>query len=250
MKKTFLVVAVAMTIFSAGFVSAGEKEGGWTPTAEVAIGIHSRQVDGSGALFYDRAVSNQAVTLGLDKKGTGLYIQAENFAPLEKEENREIDFYVGFYTEIVGMKFDAGYGHFWVRESGELDYHAAYLGIDFPEIGWQIVPFVKTEYDFAKGSPEVSMDGFMYYGGFKREFQIHERVGLVAELGIGGNTGVYGMPAENLAYAREKVEISIFLAKQWKLKLTGLTQQNLGQTEGIAADTDRLFASAVIIWTF
>jgi hypothetical protein len=256
MKKVFLFV-VAM-VFSASFVLAGEKEEGWKPTAEVAVGIHSGSVGGSGALFYDTAYSNQAVTLGLDKNGTGFYIQAENSAPFKKEESRETDFYLGFYTEVAGMKFDAGYAHYWVRESEALDYDAVYASVDFPEVGWKIIPFVKAEYDFAGKSHEAessekisaSMDGFMYRGGIKREFQIHERVSLLAEVSVGGNTGIYGLPAENLAFAREKLEISIFLAKQWKLKVAGLTQQNLGKRDGIAADTDRLFASAVIVWTF
>lgn len=251
--KRLLAVAVAfflVVVFLMSSALAGEKEEGWKPTAEVSVGIHSGQVGGSGALFYDKAVSNQVVTLGLDKSGTGFYLQAENFAPLEKEESRETDFYLGFYTEVAGMKFDVGYARYWVRETDELDYHAVYAAIDFPEIGWKIIPFVKAEYDFtAKNFPE-SMDGFMYRGGLKREFQLHERVSLLAEVSIGGNTGIYGLPAENLAFAREKVEVSFSLAERWKLKIAGLTQQNLGKRYGIAADTDRLFVSAAVVWTF
>jgi len=254
-----LVVFVVMVLFLVSSVLAGEKEEGWKPTAEVAVGIHSKYLDeSSGALFYDKAMSNQSVMVGLDKNGTGLYFQAENFAPFDKEESRETNFYVGFYTEVAGMKFDAGYARYWVRETEALDYNAIYASVDFPEVGWKIVPFVKAEYDFAgklheseaneKISP--SMNGFMYRGGLKREFQLHERVSLLAEVSVGGNTGIYGLPAENLAFAREKVEVSFSLTEQLKLKISGLTQQNLGKRDGIAADTDRLFASAVIVWTF
>lgn len=246
--KRMLAVAVAFLLVVFFLISSALAEE-WKPTAEVAVGIHSGQVGGSGALWYDKAVSNQSVMVGLDKNGSGLYIKAENFSPLEKEENRETDFYLGFYTEAAGMKFDAGYGYYWVRESGALDYHAAYAAIDFPAIGWQIIPFINAEYDFAKSSSR-DMDGFMYRGGFKREFKIHERVSLLAEISIGGNTGIYGMPAENWAFAREKLEVSITLAEKWKLKITGLTQQNLGKSEGIAANTDKLFVGAVIVWTF
>lgn len=260
MKKALVVMMVAVMVFSVGIVLAGEKEESWKPTAEVSVGIHSKYLnEASGALSYDKAMSNQSVMVGLDKNGTGFYIQAENFVPFEKEDFKETDFYLGFYTEMVGMKFDVGYAHYWVRESGELDYHAVYAAVDFPEIGWQIIPFVKAEYDFAKrlseedengNISETSMNGLMYYGGLKREFQIHERVSLVAEVGVGGNTGVYGLPAENLAYAREKMEVSFSLADQWKLKVSALTQQNLGEKNGIATDTDKLFVSAVIVWTF
>lgn len=251
MKKALVVMMVAVMVFSASSVLAGEKEEGWKPTAEVAIGIHGKYLDeASGALYYDKAMSNQSVMVGLDKNGTGLYVQAENFHPLEKEEKRETNFYVGFYTEAYSMKFDAGYAHYWVRESGELDYHAVYAAIDFPAIGWQIIPFIKAEYNFAAKNSLESMNGFLYYGGLKREFQIHERVNLVAELGAGGNTGVYGLPAENLAFAREKVEVSLSLAERWKLKVSALTQQNLGKRDGIAADTDKPFVSVAIVRTF
>lgn len=254
MKKILAVavVFIVMVFFLVSSTMAGEKEEGWKPTAEVAVGVHSKYLnEASGALSYDKTMSNQSVMVGLDKNGTGFYVQAENFAPLEKEEKKETDFYVGFYTEAVGMKFDAGYVHYWVRESGELNYHAVYAAIDFPAVGWQIVPFVKAEYNFAaKGSSEVSTDGFLYYGGLKREFQIHERVSLLAEISIGGNTGIYGLPAENLAFAREKVEVSFSLTERWSLKVSALTQQNLGKRDGIAADTDKPFVSAAIVWTF
>ena len=172
------------------------------------------------------------------------------FRSFEKEESEETDFYAGFYTEVAGVKLDAGYAYYWVRESGELDYHAVYAAIDFPAIFWQIVPFVKAEYDFAKGSSEISMDGLLYYGGLKREFQLHERVSLLTEISVGGNTGIYGVSAENLAFAREKVEVSFSLTEALKLKVSALTQQNLGKSEGIAAKTDKLFAGAAIVWTF
>jgi hypothetical protein len=269
--KKVMAVAVAflvVVICLASSVLAGEKISGldnleinaWKPTAEVAVGIHSKYLnEASGALSYDKAMSNQSVMVGLDKNGTGLYFQAENFAPFEKEEFRETDFYVGFYMEVVGMKFDAGYGRYWVREVGELDYHAVYVAIDFPTISWQIVPFVKAEYDFAKklskndefgNISEMSMNGLMYYGGLKREFKLHERVNLIAEVGVGGHAGVYGMPAENLAYSREKVEILFSLTEQLTLKVSALTQQNLGKSAGIANDTKKLFAGAALVWTF
>lgn len=246
--KRLVAIVVVFFLVVIFLVSSALSED-WKPTAEVAVGIHSGQVGGAGGLFYDKTVSNQAVTFGLDKSGTGFYIQAENFAPMEKEAKKETDFYLGFYTEAAGMKFDVGYAHYWIRETGELNWHAAYATVDFPTIGWQIIPFVKAEYDFAINSA-VSMDGFMYRGGLKREFKIHERVNLLVEISVGGNTGIYGMPAENLAFAREKVEVCFSLTEQWKFKVSALTQQNLGKREGIAADTDRLFASAVVVWTF
>jgi hypothetical protein len=256
--KRLLAVAVAVFILFICLITSA-LAGGWKPTAEVSVGIHNEYLnEASGALSYDKAMSNQSVMVGLDKNGTGFYLQAENFAPLEKEESMETDFYIGFYTEVAGMKFDTGYARYWVRETEALDYDAIYASVEFPQIGWQIVPFVKAEYDFAGKEHEteatekvsVSKDGFMYRGGLKREFQLHERVSLLAEFSVGGNTGIYGLPAENLAFAREKVEVSFSLAERWKLKVAGLTQQNLGKREGIAVDTDRLFASAVIVWTF
>lgn len=249
MKRLVVIIAVFFIVIMTSMSSA--LAGEWTLTAEVAVGIHSKYLnEASGAVSYDKIMSNQSVTVGLDKNGTGLYLKAENFAPLDKEEFRETDLYLGFYAEAAGMKFDAGYGYYWVRESGELDYHAVYAAVDFPEVGWQIVPFVKAEYNFAaKNSPE-SMDGLMYYGGLKREFRLHERVSFLAEVSIGGNTGIYGMPAENLAFAREKMEVSFSLNEQLKLKVSALTQQNLGKREGVAANTDKLFAGATVVWTF
>jgi hypothetical protein len=257
LKRLFAVAVTFFVVFVCLLSSALAED--WKSMAEVAVGIHSKYLnEASGALSYDKTMSNQSVMVGMDKNGTGLYIKAENFAPLEKEENRETDFYLGGYTEIAGAKVDVGYARYWVRKSEALDYNAIYASVDFPEVGWKIVPFVKAEYDFAGKSHETelsekisaSMDGFMYRGGLKREFQLHERVSLLAEVSIGGNTGIYGLPAENLAFAREKVEVSISLAERWKLKVSALTQQNLGKRDGIAADTDRLFVSAAVVWTF
>jgi len=233
---------------------AAEKEAGWKPTAEVAVGIHAGHVGGTGKISYTETMSTQTITVSAEKNGTGLYVQAENFAPFEKEA-KETDFYAGFYTEVKGMKIDIGYGRYWVREIGELDYNALYAAVDLPKIFWQIVPFVKAEYDFAQktvneNGTETSMDGFYYSGGFKREFKIHERVSLNAEVSVGGNTGIYNMPAENLAFAREKVGIEISLAEQWKLKVSVLTQQNLGRAGGIAEGTDKVYPTAAVVWTF
>jgi hypothetical protein len=125
---------------------------------------------------------------------------------------------------------------------------------------WKVVPFIKGEYRFATQKEwveddegdeySVSLDGFVYYGGFKREFKVTEKVSLNTEVGVGGNTGIYGGQAENLAYAREKVEVSIELIENLNLKIAGMTQQNLGRKDGISSRTDKPFLSASIVWTF
>jgi hypothetical protein len=85
--------------------------------------------------------------------------------------------------------------------------------------------------------------------GLKREFQIHDKVQLTAEVSLGGNTGIYGMSAENLSFAREKVEMKISLLEKLNLKLAAMTQQNLGKDKGIATDTDKVFVMAGIEFT-
>jgi len=245
-----------------------EKTEGWKATGEVSAVVRNQYVDPyAGAKTYQRPLFSQSVMVGLDKDGTGLYIQAENFIPTEGE-TKETDFYVGLYTEIKGVKIDAGYGRYWVRENGEVDFNGLYAEITFPAPFFEIVPFIKGEYRFAKRVENeegegISMNGFVYYVGFKREFEICEWFSITAEVGVGGNTGIYSMPAENLSFAREKLELKISL-KEWMilvktqskgsvkayLKGSILTQQNLGLRDGIAADTDKLFVSGAIVLTF
>lgn len=253
---------VATNVSAAQVELALQEKATWAPTVEIVAGVHSGSIDDDGSLSFRKPFSNQSVLVGVEKAGTGFYVQAENFTPSENEA-RETDFYVGFYTEFHSVKVDVGGAYYWTRETGELDFHAAYAKIDLPSPFWQIVPFMKAEYRFAKKVAEegiddndnvfetkTSMDGFIYQGGLRRDFQLHKRVNLTAEVSVGGNTGIYGMPAENLAFAREKLEISISLAEWLKLKVSALTQQNLGLRDGIAADTDKLFVGTSIVVMF
>lgn len=257
MRKIFSFVMIVAMIFSASFVFAAEKEKaeGWKPYAEISAAVHSGYVDEyAGASYYKNTLFTQSLMIGLDKDGTGIYVQADNFIPTEKE-TAETDFYAGVYTEIAGVKFDIGYGRYWLREKGEIDYNGVYAEITFPAPFLGITPFVKGEYRFAEkieneNGEKVSLNGFVYYGGLRRDFQIHERVNLIAEVSVGGNTGIYDMPAENLSFAREKLEIEISLTDWLKLKASALTQQNLGKEEGIAADTDKLLVSGGVSLNF
>lgn len=288
MKKIMVVMAVAMFVFSVGIVFAAdealinkpaaaeekaaageaaeekaaadeEKKEGIKPFAEVSAVFRNQYVDPySGEKTYQKPLFSQSAMVGVDRNGIGFYIQAENFVPTEGE-TKETDFYVGFYTEIKGVKIDAGYGRYWIREKGEVDFNGIYAEITFPAPIWGITPFIKGEYRFAKrveneDGEGISQNGFVYYVGIRREFQLHERVSAIAEIGGGGNTGIYSLPAENLSFAREKLEIKISLM-EWmkveaKIKASIMTQQNLGLREGIAADTDKLFVSGAIVLTF
>lgn len=267
MKRIISIMIVMMFVFSASFASAAinnfvaedaefagdeilkaeeEKSEGWTPIVEIAVTANNALLGGtSGMAFYKKSLSTQSLTVGMDKSGTGLYIQALNYSP-SKQEGKETDFSLGFYTEVAGVKIDAGYGFWWIREKGTVDYHAIYIGIDFPAPFLGIVPFVKAEYDFAKKENGVDMNGFMYYGGLKHEFKPHEKVSIIAEVGAGGNTGVYGMQAENMSFSREKLELTISITDWLKLKGSIATQQNLGLQNGIADDTDKVFTSGAI----
>lgn len=241
---------------------AEAKAEGWKSFGEISAAVHSGLLDDTGALSYDKAVFNQAGTVGLDKSGNGFYFKAENFIPTEGEL-KETDIYVGFYGEVAGMKVDAGYAHYWVREQGELDYQAVYAAVDFPAICWQVVPFVKAEYRFAKMYEEkgfddegnafinrTDLDGLLYVVGLKREFQVHERIKVVPEISVGGNTGIDGFSAENLSYLRGKLKVSVDLTDQLKLEVSGIGQKNIGHSEGIAAGTDRLFLSIGFTYTW
>ncbi|HRY27879.1 MAG TPA: hypothetical protein P5323_01950 [Candidatus Moranbacteria bacterium] len=276
MKKIFtIVMAIVMMIVSAGFAFATdevlidepvaaeektsvagevteEKGEGVKPFAEVSIGVQNKYADEySGALYFDKVMSSQSIMVGVDRNGIGIYIQAENFIPTGGEF-KETDFCVGAYAEIKGVKIDVGYGRYWIREKGEIDYNGIYAEVTFPAPFFKIVPFIKGEYRFSErveneDGEGISQNGFVYYGGLRREFQIHERVNLLAEVSVGGHTGIYGMPAENLSFAREKLEISISITNWLKVKASAMTQQNLGLRDGIAADTDKLFVSGVIV---
>lgn len=257
-RRTFLAALIAFILIMAVMVTdvfAVEGEEDWKPTAEVSIGVHNGMVDDYlGAASFNKSFVREAATVGMEKGETGFYVMGENFSTSEKEP-RNTWLYVGGYAKIVGVKIDSGLAYYWTREKGEVDYYGVYSELTFPEIFWKIAPFIKAEYRFAEkftnaDGGKTSMDGFLYIGGLKREFQIHRRVSLEAEVSVGGNTGIYGMPAENLSFTREKITIAISLTEQLKLKVSALTQQNLGLCEGIAADTDRLFVSAAIVWAF
>ena len=73
---------------------------------------------------------------------------------------------------------------------------------------------------------------------------------ITTEVSAGGNTGIYGMSAENLSFVREKLDITVSLLEQLKINLSGLTQQNLGKKDGIAADTEKIFVSATMVLSF
>lgn len=220
------------------------------PFAEVELSILNAKIDDySGSASYKKPLFRQLATVGLDKNGNGICFIADNFSPSEGEI-RETDLYVDAYAEFYGVKIDVGYGRYLVREFKEVDYNGIYIEVVLPALLWGVTPFAKAEYRFSEKIEGVSMDGFMYNGGIKREFQLHERVNLVAEASFGGNTGLYGMPAENIAYIRERLVVSISITEWLKLKGSAMTQQNLGLQDGIAADTDRLFVSAGVVGTF
>ncbi|MFA5777718.1 MAG: hypothetical protein WC906_04730 [Parcubacteria group bacterium] len=261
MKRLIAVMAVLAFFFSVGISSAEEKSKvSWRVIGDASVSIHNKYADEiTGEMYYDNPISTQSATVGVEKENTGLYIKAENYAPL-RHEPKETDVYFGFYTEACGMEFDVGFAHYWMREKGEIDYNAIYGEVNFPEVIWGIVPFLKAEYRFATQKEWVedeegneysnSLDGFAYYGGFKREFKVTEKVSLNVEVGAGGNTGIYGGQAENLAYAREKVEVSVELIENLNLKIAGMTQQNLGRKDGISSRTDKPFVGASIVWNF
>jgi hypothetical protein len=254
--KKILITALILSIISVGSVNAEEKQNteAWTPTVEAAVGVHNAYVDEySGSYLYRNTVGTQSLMLGIEKSGTGFYVQVDNFTPF-KGEILETDFYAGFYIEIHGVKIDSGYSRYWVRETGETDFNGVYTEITLPALGWELNPFVKAEYRFAEkveqeDGHKISLDGFLYLFGLKREFQIHDKVQLMAEVSLGGNTGIYGMSAENLSFAREKVEMKISLLEKLNLKLAAMTQQNLGKDKGIATDTDKVFVMAGIEFT-
>lgn len=250
--KTIFVVAVLLFFLSIGFVNAEEKQKteGWKPGVEIIIGAHSGYVDELlGSVIFNKQVFTQSATVSIEKNGTGFYLQADNFSPSE-QESRETDFYAGFYTEIFHTKIDIGYAYYWWREDLAINFHGIYGSVVFPSLIWQISPFVNAEYRIAdKKISEENLSGFLYYGGLRRDFKVHDRVNLMTEISLGGNTGIYGMEAENLSFAREKLEVTVSLLEQLKLKFSGLTQQNLGKKDGIAADTDKIFVSAAIVLT-
>lgn len=289
MKKTVMVVmAIVMIVLSASFACAtdellidepvvadekavaekateektaaenGEKAEGWKPFAEISATAHNSYLEEySGSRYFEKFTFIQSTTVGLDKNDAmGVYVQSENFFPFGKNEYEETDLYIAFYAKFYGIKIDAGYGRYLIWKNGEGDYNGIYAEITFPAPIWGIVPFVKGEYRFAdkKGEDEdgneFSQNGFLYVVGLKREFQLNERVNLTAKISFGGHDGIYGMPAENLSFAREKLEIKISLV-EWmkaeaKFKASIMTQQNLGLRDGIAADTEKLFVSGGI----
>lgn len=261
MKKTLLIVVavVMMMIFSANvFAAEEEKVGGWKPFAEISATAHSSYLDDySGSRYYEKFTFVQSTIVGLDKNDAmGIYVQSENFFPFGKNEYEETDLYIAFYAKFYGVKIDTGFGRYWIWKNGECDYNGIFAEVTFPSPFFKIVPFVKGEYRFAdkKGEDEdgneFSQNGFLYMGGLKREFQLHERVNLTAKISFGGHTGIYGMPAENLSFAREELELEILVTEWLKIKGSAATQQNLGRRDGIAANTNILFVSGGIGGTF
>jgi hypothetical protein len=252
MKKFFSIVVAMAIFFSASFVFAQEEKekDGWKVSGEVSVGIHSKYVDEiSGELSYGRPVSTQSAMIGVEKDATGFYLKAENFIPFEKKEAKESDFYLGFYTEAKGMKFDFGYAHYWVRKDGESDCHAVYGVVDFPQIGWRVVPFAKAEYRIA--SEKRGEGGFVYRGGLKREFPIHKKVSLTAEMSMGGNSGIHGYKVDNISFGRAKAEASVEISEQLKFKIYAFAQRNLGSDGGIASGTNgKAFLGMIISYFF
>ena len=269
--KIIFVAAVSLFFLSIGFVNAEEKQiiEEWKPGVELTLGVHSGYVEEiSGTVLLNKPVFIQTATLYAEKKSTGFYVMAANFSPSE-QESRETDFYAGFYTELAGVKIDAGYAYYWWREDMAIDFQGAYALFVFPQFIWQIHPFLNAEYRFAEKKvvdlyPDTyhrrverecefaneNLSGFLYHGGLKREFKVNERLNITTEVSAGGNTGIYGMSAENLSFVREKLDVTVSLLEQLKINFSGMTQQNIGKEEGIAADTEKIFVSATIVLSF
>lgn len=265
------LTAIALIFLSRGFVNAEaqQKTGEWKPGMEMTLGAHNGYVEEiSGAALFSKPVFIQTATLYAEKKGSGFYLMAVNFSP-EKQESEETDFYAGFYAVLAGVQIDAGYAYYWWREDPAIDFQGVYGLFVLPKFVWEIYPFVNAEYRFAEKKvtdlyPDIShrrlerkcefadedLGGFLYQGGIKRNFKLNERFSVMAEVSLGGNTGLYGLPAENLGFVREKVDMVISPFKPLTINLSGLTQQNLGKEEGIAADTEKIFISATMVWSF
>jgi len=241
-----------------------EEQEGWKPYVEVSAEFRNLHADDySGEMLYKSPLLTQTATVGMEytkKVGkdaynkAGFYIRADNFIP-SGGENHETDPYFGVNAEIKDWKFDIGYGRYLNWEHESVDFNGLFFEITAPALIWDITPFIKGEYRFSERIKNeedegISQNGFLYYVGLKREFELHKRISLVLEVGFGGHTGIYGMPAENISFAREKLEIKISLV-EWmkaeaKFKASVMTQQNLGLRDGIAADTEKLFVSGGI----
>lgn len=267
---TFLT-AIALIFLSRGFVNAEaqQKTGEWKPGLEMTLGVHDGYVEEiSGAALFSKPVCIQTATLYAEKKGSGFYAMAVNFSP-EKQESEETDFYAGFYTDLPGVQIDAGYAYYWWREDLAIDFQGVYGLFVLPKFVWEIYPFVNAEYRFAEKKvtdlyPDIShrrlkrqcefsdedLGGFLYQAGFKKNFTINKRFSIMTEVSLGGNTGLYGLSAENLGFIREKLDIVISPFKPLTINISGMTQQNLGKEEGIAADTEKMFVSATMVWSF
>jgi len=261
MKKTVMIgIAMMVILLMAGLAFATEetltdqkttaeekKVEVWKPTAEASVTFNSSNVGGSGAILHEKPFVSQPIMVGMDKNGkSGVYVKAENFSTSEREP-RETDFYAGAYAKFGGMNIDLGVAEYWMREKDINDCYAIYVSTDFPALFLGVIPFINMEYDFSEKVEGKSMDGLFYRGGLKREFKLHERVSLAAEISLGGNTGVYGLPAENLAFARESVGINISLTNWLKINGSVMTQQILGLQDGIAKNTDRPFVSGAVV---
>lgn len=263
-----VILAILLIILFLGFFNsakaeetltgqkAAEIKDSWKPFAEISISASNKVVDEYlGGIILNEKSLTESISVGMEKNKKGFYLWVDNFFP-SHGESRETDIYLGAYAEFSGFKIDVGYGRYWVREVAAIDFNGVYAEITLPAPIWQITPFAKMEYRFGEkveleDGSKVSLDGFVYYGGLKREFEVIPKwVNLNAEVSVGGNTGIYGMPAENLSFAREKLEATISITEWLKIKGSAMTQQNLGHKEGIAADTDKLFLSAGIVAGF
>ena len=256
MKRIVVILLVAAMVSSAS-IGYAEEEKEKTLEVEVAAGVASGYIDlVAGQLWYDKPVSIQHITL-LSK--LGLYAHVANYSPFTSEM-KETDMYLGYYKEFWGMSIETGYAYYMVHKAGELSYHALYAEMELPKIWWQITSFVRGEYRIATGKAvqtdedgniqRTSQDGFLYFGGLKREFKLSDSFSLEIKGTLGGNTGLYGMPAENLAFLREQITLSYALDKHWSVKGWGMTQQNLGRDEGIATGTQKGFYGMSLVWTF
>lgn len=249
----FLMTELAFAAEEQTLTFMGQKaviENGWKPTAEASATFNSSNVGGSGMILHEKPFASQLIKIGIDKDETlGGYVKTENFSTSGKEP-RETDFYAGAYGKFGGISIDLGVAEYWMREKSINNCYAIYASADFPALFLGINPFINMEYDFSEKVEGKSMDGLFYQGGLKREFKLHERVSLDTEISLGGNTGVYGLPAENLAFSRESVGINISLTSWLKINGSVMTQQIWGLQDGIAKNTDRPFVSGAIVGSF
>ncbi|HPN54565.1 MAG TPA: hypothetical protein PLB52_01390 [Candidatus Moranbacteria bacterium] len=219
MKKTVLVVAMVMMIFSASFAKAEEEITKPEPMFSVSgeLFVRSAYVGDDGSVYYRGLVIQPSIIISHNPSGFyigmwGSGAPGKNPTSDNGEGNNfgnEVDFLAGWGKEIgkATINFDyAYYKLFPLNKWGTGDIHSISVKVGYA-LTEKVNPYVKVIYDHVVDQAE--QNGFIYR--FGAVFSLHEH--LKVDISFGGHGPIFGAREEWISSGKISVSFPYDIVK-------------------------------------